>query len=45
MTINQPADGAAFQKIHNFRIKGEKATSWQTWNTLDTPGMMCLVLV
>ena len=39
-----PADGAAFQKLHNFLIKCESATYGQTWNTLDTPGMICLVL-
>ena len=39
-----PADGAAFQKLHNFLIKCESATYGQTWNALDTPEMMCLVL-
>ena len=37
------ADGAA-QKLHNFLIKCESATYGQTWNALDTPEMMCLVL-
>ena len=40
----KPADGAAFQKLHNFLIKCESATYGQTWNALDTPEMMCLVL-
>ena len=39
----KPADGAAFQKLHNFLIKCESATYGQTWNALDTPEM-CLVL-
>ena len=37
------ADGAA-QKLHNFLIKCESATYGQTWNALDTPEMICLVL-
>ena len=40
----KPFDGAAFQKLHNFLIKCESATYGQTWNALDTPEMMCLVL-
>ena len=40
----KPADGAAFQKLHNFLIKCESATYGQTWNALDTPEMICLVL-
>ena len=40
----KPADGAAFQKLHNFLIKYESATYGETWNALDTPEMMCLVL-
>ena len=40
----KPADGAAFQKLPNFLIKCESATYGQTWNALDKPEMMCLVL-
>ena len=40
----KPADGAAFQKLHNFLIKCESATYGETWNALDTPEMMRLVL-
>ena len=40
----KPADGAAFQKLHNFLIKCESATYGKIWNALDTPEMMCLVL-
>ena len=39
----KPADGAAFQKLHNFLIKCESATYGQTLNALDKPEM-CLVL-
>ena len=35
-----PADGAGFQKLH----KCASATYGQSWNALDTPEMMCLVL-
>ena len=40
----KPVDGAAFHKLYNFLIKCENATYGQTWNSLDAPEMMCLVL-
>lgn len=45
MAATQPADGATFQKVHNLLIKSEKAINGQIWNTLDTVGMMYLILV
>ena len=44
MVTTQTTYGAAFQKLHNFLINCESATYGQTWNVLDTPEMVCLLL-
>ena len=40
----KPEDGTAYMKFYNFLLKCESATLGQSWNVLDTPEMMCLVL-
>ena len=40
----KPADDAAFKKLHISLLKCESVTNGQTWNALDTPEVMCLVL-
>ena len=44
MVTTQTTYGTAFQKLHNFLINYESATYGQTWNALDTPEMVCLLL-
>ena len=44
MVTTQTTYGTAFQKLHNFLINYESATYGQTWNVLDTPEMVCLLL-
>ena len=44
MVTTQTTYGTAFQKLHNFLINCESATYGQTWNVLDTPEMVCLLL-
>ena len=44
MVTTQTTYDTAFQKLHNFLINCESATYGQTWNVLDTPEMVCLLL-
>ena len=37
-------DAEAYRKFHNFLLKRENITQMQTWNVLDTPVIMCMLL-
>ena len=40
----KPGDAEAYRKFHNFLLKCENITQMQTWNVLDTPEIMCMLL-
>ena len=40
----KPGDVVAFRKFHNFLLKCDNVTQIQTWNVLDTPKFMCILL-
>ena len=40
----KPGDAEAYRKFHNFLLKCENITQMQTWNDLDTPEIMCMLL-
>ena len=40
----KPGDAEAYRKFHNFLLKCENITKLQTWNVLDTPEIMCMLL-
>ena len=40
----KPGDTEACRKFHNFLLKCENITQMQTWNVLDTPEIMCMLL-
>ena len=40
----KPGDAEACRKFHKFLLKCENITQTQTWNVLDTPEIMCMLL-
>ena len=40
----KPGDAEAYRKFHNVLLKCENTTQMQTWNVLDTPEIMCMLL-
>ena len=37
-------DAEGYRKFYNFQLKCETVTQMQTWNVLDTPEVMCMLL-
>ena len=40
----KPGDAEAYRKFHNFLLKCENIKQLQTWNVLDTPEIICMLL-
>ena len=40
----KPGDAEAYRKFHNFLLKCENITQLQTWNVLDNPEIMYMLL-
>ena len=40
----KPGDAEAYRKFPNVLLKCESITQIQTWNVLDTPEIMCMLL-
>ena len=40
----KPGDASSFRSFHNFLLKCQSVTSNQTWNSLDSPDTLCLMI-